>query len=80
MIEVSGQTFYFLENSSRAVYEPKKSFTRVSPFLNVSVVHDYDLLHPYFTFYGEREHNLFDLGTQAGAFDNIERARSLKDF
>ena len=34
---------------------------------------------PYFTFYGEREHNLFDLGTQAGAFDNIERARSLKD-
>ena len=51
-----------------------------SRFLNVSVVHDYDLLHPYFTFYGEREHNLFDLGTQAGAFDNIERARSLKDF
>ena len=49
MIEVSGQTFYLLENSSGAVYfgcfdEPKNSFTRVSRFLYISVVHDYDLL------------------------------------
>ena len=71
MIEVSGQTFYLLENSSGAVYfgcfdeEPKNSFTRVSRFLYISVVHDYDLLLPYFTFYGVREHDLFDIGAQA---------------
>ena len=49
MIDVSGQTFYLLENSSGTVYfgcfdVPKNSFTRVSRFLYISVVHDYDLL------------------------------------
>ena len=35
----------------------------------VSVVHDYDLLLRNLTFYGIREHNLFDLGAQVEAFN-----------